>query len=143
MPARIDPYAKFNFIVEIDGLTVAGFSEVSGIGVEVTPIEYREGSDKANNVRKLPGLTKYPNIVLKRGVTHSHELWDWLHGAVEGQVARRNGAIILLDASRTEVLRFNFFEGWVCNYEGPSLNATANEIAIETVEICHERIELG
>ena len=138
---RVDPYRKFNFIVEIDGIQAAAFAEVSGLESETAVIEYRTGADFLT--RKLPGLTKYGNVVLKRGVTRSTELWDWRKSVTDGNIQRRNGAVVLLDASRKPVLRWNFFEGWPCKWVGPDLNASANEIAIETLEIAVERIELA
>jgi phage tail-like protein len=145
MPAnsRKDPYGRFNFLLEIEGVTEAGFSEVSGIVNETEVIEYREGGDKVNSPRKLPGLTKYSNLTLKRGVTADNSLWNWRKTVIDGAVERRNGSIILLDASRAEILRWNFFNGWPCKWEGPTLNAKSNEVAIETLEIAHERLELG
>ncbi len=76
MTERKDPYAQFNFILEINGLDVAGFTEVSGINSESDIIEYREGSD-ASTVRKLPALRKVGNITLKRGYTKDLALWEW------------------------------------------------------------------
>ena len=74
---RVDPYRNFNFLVEIDGITQAGFSDVSGFGASTDPIEYREGGEPNNTVRKLPGVTKWNNITLKWGLTDSRELFDW------------------------------------------------------------------
>ncbi|HEY2918716.1 MAG TPA: phage tail protein, partial [Candidatus Binatia bacterium] len=74
MAARNDPYKNFKFRVEIDNLTIAGFSECTGLSSEVGCIEYREGGDFF--VRKLPGLHKVGDITLKRGVTKSSELQD-------------------------------------------------------------------
>ena len=74
--ARIDPYGQFNFLIEIDGVTRAGFSEVSGLTTDTNVIEYREGQE-VTTVRKLPGLMKYTNIVLKRGYTTDLSLWNW------------------------------------------------------------------
>ena len=68
-PKRTDPYAVFNFRVEIDGIDVGSFTEVSGLDSETDVIEYRTGDMRMNSSVKLPGLTKYPNIVLKRGMT--------------------------------------------------------------------------
>lgn len=145
MPAssRKDPFGRFNFLLEIEGVTEAGFSEVGGLANETEVIEYREGNDKVNSPRKLPGLTKYSNITLKRGVTADNSLWNWRKTVIDGAVERRNGSIILLDASRTEILRWNFYSGWPCKWEGPTLNAKSNEVAIETLEIAHERLELA
>jgi phage tail-like protein len=139
-PPRDDPYKGFNFLVEIEGIARAAFSEVSGLESETAVIEYRVGGEP-NTVRKLPGLTKYANIVLRRGITQDAELWNWRQTVIEGKVERRNGSIILLDDDRTEVVRWNFFQGWICIWEGPALNARGNEIAIEAIAIAHEGLE--
>lgn len=135
--ARNDPYAQFNFLVELDGLTVAGFTEVGGLATESDVIEYRNGSDDAT-VRKLPGLRKYSNITLKRGYTQNLELWQWRQTTEDGQTERRDGVIILLDEARQPVLRWIFREGWLSKYEGAALNSTTMEAAIESIEIAHE-----
>jgi phage tail-like protein len=139
--ARRDPYGAFNFLVEIDGITVAGFSECSGLVAETAVIEYREGSDKAG-VRKIPGITKYTNITLKRGLTTSRDLWQWHRTVATGKVERRSGRIVVLDEDRNPAASFRFVEGWPAKYEGPRLKATGNEVAIETLEIAHEGLEL-
>lgn len=144
MPAaqRHDPYKAFNFRVEIEGIARAAFSEVGGLESETAVIEYRVGGEP-RTVRKLPGLTKYANIVLRRGITQDPELWNWRQSVVQGHVDRRNGSIFLLDDDGTEVVRWNFFQGWIAKWEGPALNAKANEVAIETIEIAHEGLELA
>lgn len=138
---RIDPYAQFNFLVEIDDVTRAGFTECSGLTTEQDTIDYREGGEETI-VRKIPGLKKVSNITLKRGFTQDRELWEWRKTTMDGRTERRAGSIILLDEAREEVLRFNFREGWVCKWEGPQLNSSTNEVAIESLEICHEGLEL-
>lgn len=142
IPPRHDPLQAFNFLVEIDGLTVAGFSQVSGLGSETEVIEYREGGDRLSSVRKLPGLTRYPNIVLKRGLSTDRSLWNWRRKVISGTADRRNGAIILLDGERRPVSRWLFRNGWPAKWEGPILKASGNEVAIETIEIAHEGLEL-
>jgi phage tail-like protein len=139
-PQRDDPYKAFNFRVEIDGIAIAAFSEVSGLASETAVIEYREGGE-ANRVRKLPGLTKYANLVMRRGVTQNAELWNWRRSVEQGTLDRRNGSIVLLADDGAEVVRWNFFNGWIAKIEGPELNAEANEVAIETIEIAHEGLE--
>lgn len=139
-PKRDDPYKAFNFVVEIDGIARAAFSEVAGLESETVVIEYRVGGE-TNTVRKLPGLTRYANIVLRRGITKDAELWNWRQTVVQGNVVRRNGSIILLDDDGTEVVRWNFFHGWIAKWEGPALNAKGNDVAIETVEIAHEGLD--
>jgi phage tail-like protein len=138
---RIDPFAQYNFLVKIDDVVRAGFTEVGGLTTEQDVIEYREGSDSAT-VKKLPGLRKYSNITLKRGFTTDKELWNWRKSTIDGATQRRTGSIVLLDEGRNEALRWNFSEGWLCKWEGPALNATTNEAAIESLEICHEGLEL-
>jgi phage tail-like protein len=139
--ARNDPYRQFNFVLDIEGIDPAAFSEVSGLDTETDPIEYRDGNEDIT-VRKLPGLRKYPNITLKRGFTKDRSLWDWRKTVMDGQTVRRSGSIVLLDEARQEALRWNFREGWPCKLQGPPLNAKTNEVAIETLEICHEGLEL-
>lgn len=138
---RKDPFRSFNFRVELDGITRAGFRECSGLDASQDPIEYREGTEGLT-ARKLPGLNKYSNISLKWGMTDDTELWDWRKKAIAGKVDRKNGSIVLLDESGEEKLRWNFREAWPTKWTGPSFNATGNEVAIETLEITHEGLEL-
>ena len=138
---RRDPFRSFNFAVEIDGLARAGFRECSGLDASQDPIEYREGTEGLTT-RKLPGLNKYSNITLKWGMTDDHELWDWRKKAMTGKVERKNGSIVLLDDTGAEKMRWNFREAWPTKWTGPSFNATGNEVAIETLEIVHEGLEL-
>src|SRR3954452_1300894 len=97
---REDPYRSFNFLVEIDNATVAGFSDVSGLSGDGDVIEYREGSDGPLTVRKLTGLRKFSNITLKRGYTTNGDLWKWRRNILDGKTDRRNGSIVLLDELR-------------------------------------------
>jgi phage tail-like protein len=138
---RDDPYSAFNFLVEIDGITVAGFSECSGLSTETDPIEYRNGNENIT-VRKLPGLVKYSNITLKRGFTQAKELWEWRKKVLDGKTERKSGSVVLLDEGRNEALRCNFVEAWPRKWEGPTFNAKNNEVAIETLEIVHEGLVL-
>jgi phage tail-like protein len=140
---RNDPYLACNFEVVVNGISDDGasargsFSEVTGLGVELAAIEYRTGSEP-NRVRKLPGLAKFTNITLKRGIIGDLTFWNWLVSAMQGNVQRATVSIILLDENRTPVMRWNLTRAWPCKWTGPALNAKSNEIAIETLEICHE-----
>ena len=140
--SRNDPYSAFNFLVEIDGVTVAGFSECSGLNNETDVTDYRNGNEDIT-VRKLPGLKKFTNISLKRGFTDSKELWDWRKKVMDGKTERKSGSIVLLNEARAEALRWNFREGWPNKLEGPSLNAKSSDTAIETLEIAVEDIQLA
>ncbi len=134
---RKDPYRSYQFLVEIEGITRAGFRECSGLDSTQDAIEYREGNE-ALTTRKLPGLLKYSNISLKWGITDDAELWAWRNKVVSGKIERRNGSIILLDDTGAEKVRWNFREAWPTKWTGPSFNATGNDIAVETLEIAHE-----
>ncbi len=138
---RKDPYSQFNFLVEIDGVTKAGFSEVSGLTTDSNVMEYREGNE-ITTVRKLPGLMKYTPVVCKRGWTSDQSLWTWRKQVIDGSTKRASGSIVLLDEARKPALRWNFREGWPSKWEGPTLNAKTSEVAIETLEIAHEGLEL-
>lgn len=138
--SRNDPFSAFNFLVEIDGVTTAGFSECTGLNTETDPIEYRNGSEDIT-VRKLPGLKKFGNITLKRGYTNSKELWDWRKKVMDGKTERKSGAVVLLNEARQPALRWNFREAWPRKWEGPSFNAKNNEVSIETLEIVCEGVE--
>lgn len=140
--ARNDPYRGFNFRLEVDGLTIASFSEASGLIAEGDPVDYREGADMVNSVRKLAGLRKYQNIVLKRGYTQNKELWAWYRNIANGDPDRRNGAIVLMDEAHRDVLRWNFRNAWLNKVEGPSFNATGNEVAMESIELVHEGLDI-
>lgn len=144
---REDPYGGYNFIVTINGVSddgnavKAGCSEVSGLETEVTPIEYRNGNEDIT-VRKVPGLKKFTNLTLKRGMTGDIAFWNWIRTAMKGQVQRAQGSIVMQNENQQEVLRWNFTRGWPCKFTGPGYNASNNETAFETIEICHEGLSM-
>jgi phage tail-like protein len=144
---RVDPLRNFNFLVEIDGVTQAGFQDCSGFGASTDPIEYREGNENPGRdpitMRKLPGMTKYNNITLKWGLTDSTELYDWYRDITKGMDVRKNGSIIVLDTQGQEKVRWNFRNGWPTKWDGPDFTSKGNDVAIETLEIAHEGIELA
>ena len=138
--SRNDPYASFNFIVDIQGMR-AGFSEVGGLSTETDIIEYREGNEDIT-VRKIPGKRKYANISLKRGFTNSKDLWEWRKKVMEGKTQRLPGTITLLNESRKAALVWKFYEAWPAKWAGPAMNAKNNDIAIEEMDIAVEGLEL-
>jgi len=137
---RIDPYRIFRFLVEIDGIVQAGFSECSGFGSNVEVIEYREGGEPIT-VRKLPGKVSYTDITLKCGTTDSRELYDWHRSVIVGEIQRKNGSIIVLDDVGQPKVRWNFFNAWPSKYDAPDFNAKGNDVAIDTLTISYERLE--
>ncbi|MEO1362514.1 MAG: phage tail protein [Pseudomonadota bacterium] len=138
---RNDPYTTYNFKLEIDGLTLGSFTEVTGLMVEGNAIEYREGNEQ-NWTRQLVGLRTQSTITLKRGMTQNRELWDWSVNIGRGVLDRRDGVIILMNEAREDVLRWSFRQGWPNKIDGPSLNAIGTEVAMESLEIKHEGLEL-
>jgi phage tail-like protein len=138
---RKDPYRGYNFRLELGTSAVAGFRECSGITANTDPVEYREGLDPLHP-RKLTGIRHHANLVLKRGFTDNKDLFKWYKTVLDGVPERRDGAVVLQDETHTDVLRWNFENGWICKWEGPMLNATSNDVAIESIEICVEQVLL-
>jgi len=136
---RKDPYRNFRFLVEIDGVTQAGFSEYTIPDITQDPIEYREGNELPT-VRKLPGLVKYGNVSLKWGITDSLDLYNWRALVVQGKMgeARRNMAVVLMDEEGNSAARWEFTNAWPSKYDAPDLNAKGTDVGIETLEIVHE-----
>ena len=142
MPVRRDnPYANFNFVVEIDGVESVGFSEVELPQGEIEVIEYREGSDNVSAARKLPGRVEYPNVVLKRGIAGRTELFEWWKSVRDGVVDRRNIAIVLLDEARNPVQRWLVRNAWPTKLSYSGLDGLGNEVAIGTLELADEGFE--
>ena len=137
---RVDPFRGFKFLVEIDGIVQAGFSECTGFGSNIEVVEYREGGD-SSTVRKLPGKASYPDMTLKWGVTDSRELYDWHQAALNGAIERKNGSIVLQDDLGQERVRWNFFNAWPSKYDAPDFNAKGNDVAIDALTVSYERLE--
>ena len=93
-------------------------------------------------MRKVPGLKKFTNITLKRGIIGDLAFWNWVVEGMKGKVHRVEGSVALLDENRAEVMRWNFHRAWPSKYTGPTLNAKNNEIAMESLEISHEGLEI-
>ena len=140
MPQRIDPYKGYRFLVEIEGIQQAAFAECSGLGSEIEVVDYREGGE-GSPVRKVPGRVRYPDIVLKWGVTDSRELYNWHLQLINGTLVRKNGSIVLLDDQGQPKVRWNFADAWPSKWEGPRLSARDDDIAIESMTLTCERLE--
>lgn len=143
MPNRreFDHIGNYNFKVEIEGVTVAAFSEVGGLEVITEVIETQDGDDMI--LRKRPGRTSYSNIVLKRGYTANDELWHWMKKTIDGTLERKSGSVILSGDDLTEIIRYNFFEAWPCRWKGFVLDGKGTGVAVEELEIATEKIERG
>lgn len=132
------PISVFHFQVEWGGTRV-GFTEVSGLDIEVQAIDYREGSYKDYQVTKMPGIPQFTNISLKRGILKGDdEFYGWLTTIKLNEVDRRDITISLLNEDHEPIAVWQVQNAWPCKLTGPSLNATTNEVAVEQIDLCHE-----
>lgn len=145
MANRTTPYGAFNFVVNFDGgETFGGFSDVSGIGTELTIAEYRNGNDKENHVRKVGGVHKVSDVTLKRGIVNSISLFQWIKDSrTKGPDAKKSITILLLDESQKPV------QSWVLRgvlpmkYTGPTLAAKGGgDVAMEELVLSSEALEM-
>lgn len=137
------PYRSFNFHVEIGGLTVGGFSDVSGLQLETEVKEYREGGENGYMIKRA-GPSRYNgNLILKHGVAGDTTLWDWYLANREGKVTRLSVSVILLDTTMTEVMRYNFKGAYPVRWTGPEFNAQRSEVAIESLELAHHGMSIA
>ena len=146
---RETPYGAFNFLVSIDGIgdpgePVAGFSEVAGLGVEIDVVEYRNGNDVRTAPRKLPGLHRPRNVTLKRGLVGDLAVFNWMRDVLRGDAAaRRTVTITMLDEGRAaSVISFRLINAWPCAWNGPTLSGKGGEVAMESVELCCEALDI-
>jgi phage tail-like protein len=141
---RDDPYRNFRFRVEIKGITIAGFSEVTIPDNSGTPIEYREGTDDPHQ-KQLSGLTKYGNITLKKGITDSMDLYNWRQQiedkGANSQDARKSISLIAIDDEGNDKARWEVFEAWPTKYSPSNFSAKGSEVLIESMDIVHEGIK--
>jgi phage tail-like protein len=145
MANRTTPFGAFNYVVNFDGGEIfGGFSDVSGIGTEVTIAEYRNGNEKENHVRKLAGISKMSDVTLKRGILNSKSLFDWIQATrIQGPAAQKNVSITLLDETQKPV------QSWVLRgvvpmkYTGPTLAGKGGgDVAMEEVVLSAEAMEI-
>ena len=138
---RTDPYLGARFFVEIEGVDQGGFTECTGLQAEVEITDYQEGGNNGY-IHKLAGRTKYTNVVLKRGVTDSTDLWDWFQDVSRGQIDRKDVSVVLYNSEQEEVRRWNLREAFPSKWVGPAFNATTPAVAIETLELAHHGFEV-
>jgi len=137
----VDPYRSYQFKLMIQGVAAGHFTECSGLGATVEAIRYREAGNTAVEHR-VPGHVRYQDVTLRYGLTSSHELFDWFMTAVNGNPARKNVSVLLLDsAGAAEVMRWDLISAWVSAWRGAALDALNQEIAIESVTIVFESLQ--
>ena len=142
MANRDTPYGAFNFTVSFDGgETFGGFSDVSGIGTEITVAEYRNGNEKENHVRKVPGVHKVSDVTLKRGIVDSKSLFDWIKEVRTNGVGgkKKSVTITLHDEAQTKVQNWVLANVIPMKYTGPSLSAKGGgDVAMEELVLSAE-----
>jgi phage tail-like protein len=127
---------RYSFVVNIEGKMLSAFREVTGLDVEIEVVEFSEGTGGVH--KKLPGMTKYSNIVLKRGFTGDTQLYKWFTEFSEEPTERWAGEIVMTDQKHNEVARWNFVNAWPTKVTGPQLNRNSNDVPIESIELVHE-----
>lgn len=128
-----------------DKQNTVSFSEVSGLTLEAAAIDYRGGADVSLSVQKIPGLLSYGAVSCKRGIAPAaagNGLFEWYRTHVAGSVERRNVTISLLNEELSPVMVWKLRAAWPSKLEGPGLKGSGNEIAIESMELVHEGIEI-
>jgi phage tail-like protein len=138
---RDNPYANFNFVVDLGGKEAGGFSEVDLPEATIEVIEYREGADRSSGARKLPGRTSYANVVLRRGLAGDTDLSDWFEATRDGALQRRDVTITLLDEARAPVQRWLLRNAWPVRLAYGRLEGRGNAVLIETLELAYEGFE--
>ncbi|WP_299677240.1 phage tail protein [uncultured Dokdonia sp.] len=132
------PLSKFHFSVDWGGTNI-GFQEVSGLDVEVEPIEYRQGASPDFTKIKMPGMKKFSNITLKRGsFKGDNEYFDWFNSIQLNTVERRTITISLLDETGAPAITWKVNKAFPMKIQSTDLKAEGNEVAVESIEICHE-----
>ena len=136
--ADLYPLPVFHFVVQWGGTRI-GFSEVSGLTQEIQAIEYRDGASPEYSSVKMPGLKKYSNITLKRGIyVGDNEFFMWLNTVKMNKIERRDLTVSLLNEEHAPVMNWKVKSAFPVKAEGPGLKATGNEVAIESIELAHE-----
>jgi phage tail-like protein len=141
--SRTDPYLGFNFRVVIDSITSAAFKDCSGLDASTSAVTYREGTDVSNVPRQLQGLSSHGGIKLSRGIATSQELWAWKENVLKGVADRRSLSIELWDpTNQQKKIQWDFRAVWPTKWTGPSFDATSDAVAIESLELVHEGVEV-
>ena len=141
LSSAVNPTAGFRFGIEVGGKTVAWFTECSGLTVERTVLPYEEGGTN-DYVHQLPDRIKYTNISLKRGIA-DQTLWDWFNeGLYDGKVKRQAVSILLYNADRSKVMRWDLTNAYPVKWTGPSFKADDNNVAIENLDLVHHGMKM-
>jgi phage tail-like protein len=140
---RAETHAAFRFAVQIDGITEAVFTECTLPALEVEVHEQPEGGLN-NAVHQIPGRIRGGKITLKRGLTSSSDLLSWYMDVAQGQIeaSQREVSIVMYDSTASEIMRWNFGQAFPVKWSGPSLSSGSNQVAIETLELSYQSVDV-
>jgi phage tail-like protein len=141
-----DAVASHLWQLEIEGVSIAQFKEVSGVSSEIGVIEHRENKAKGVSVlKRLPGLVSGGNVTMKRGKTEDKTLWQWFKQVEDGDVAgaRKNGSVVLYDYAHGEIARYNFVNAWPSKVSLGALAAGSSDVLVEECTLVHEGLTLA
>lgn len=136
---RKDPYLGYNFTVEIGNLIVGGFTDVTGLGIQVEVEPKRFGGENEIEYKFFKNV-KYNDLVLKRGLGDADALWDWYQAVLQGEIQLKDGSIHLLDRDGNQVRGWHFFGAYPIKWDGPSFSATSNAVAWESITLTYHRL---
>lgn len=135
-------YLGSQFGLEIDGVELARFTSVSGLGYESEVVTFQDTlADGRIVTRKRPGRINFGDITLKRGLSANNDLVEWYQTVVDGQVERKSGSIVIYDQVSTEIGRWNFENAWISKWSASDLDAGSDDVMIEEITIAHEYME--
>jgi len=137
-PLQDSEYLGGWFEVEIEGLTIAAFTDVSGLSIEVNVVEIND-SKKDTATRKTPGVAKYGEITLKRKLTADKTFWEWAKSIRDGSKEfRKNGSIVIFDIAAAEVGRWSFTNAWPSKWSASDLDVGSDDPMEEEVTLAVE-----
>ncbi len=136
----VEPYRAYNFVLSIDGIADARFSECSGLGVRIHPIAYREGG-RGEVIRRLPGPVEFAEVTLSYGLTSSRSLFDWLLDVASGKVQRKNVTLTLEDNAGQNPVSWHLISAWPSAWQGAPLDALGRQVAIESLTLVFEQLQ--
>ena len=139
------PLPKFYFTVSLGSQdNTASFQEISGLDTETQPIEYRHGDSKTFSTIKMPGLAKFSNVTLKKGVfINDNNFWTWYDAIKMNTIKRETVVIKLLDESGSPTMTWTLTNAWPTKITATDMKSDANEVAVETLELAHEGLTIA
>ena len=138
-----NPYLAFSFSVEIEGLVVGGFTEVTGIGATINTTEEIWEGGVNDFTHQFAKYTSYPKLVLKQGLSTTGALWTWFQQTVQGRIQQKNMTLYLLGETGDHLRSWHFFKAWPVEWQGPPFDASRSPVAIESFTLIHQGMDFN